>query len=157
MTNQNGLDDILKEFLVEASENLDTLDQDLVILESNPKDQEVLNRIFRTIHSIKGTSGFFGLTKLESVAHLGENLLDGLRSSKLELNAEITNVLLQLVDSIREIFSYVGKGQGEGPTSYEALIEKLKKITSSLPTKPLHRRSLWKVLLSRRLARLWAF
>jgi two-component system chemotaxis sensor kinase CheA len=135
MTNQNGLDDILKEFLVEASENLDTLDQDLVILESNPKDQEVLNRIFRTIHSIKGTSGFFGLTKLESVAHLGENLLDGLRSNKLELNAEITNVLLQLVDSIREIFSYVGKGQGEGPTSYEALIEKLKKITSSLPTK----------------------
>src|SRR5262245_45018652 len=64
----SDLDSIIKEFLVESSENLDQLDRDLVALEKEPGDQEKLASIFRTIHTIKGTCGFLGFVKLEAVA-----------------------------------------------------------------------------------------
>jgi HPt (histidine-containing phosphotransfer) domain-containing protein len=68
-------DDIVREFLVESSENLDLLDRELINLEKDPGNRGTLASIFRTIHTIKGTCGFLGFTKLESVAHVGENLL----------------------------------------------------------------------------------
>lgn len=71
----SDLDDIVKEFLVESYENLDRLDRDLVALEKNPDDGEILKSIFRTIHTIKGTSGFLAFNQLGAVAHAGENLL----------------------------------------------------------------------------------
>jgi len=72
-------DDIVREFLVESSENLDLLDRELINLEKDPGNRGMLASIFRTIHTIKGTCGFLGFTKLESVAHVGENLLSKLR------------------------------------------------------------------------------
>ena len=66
-------DDIVREFLVESSENLDLLDRELINLEKDPGNRGTLASIFRTIHTIKGTCGFLGFTKLESVAHVGEN------------------------------------------------------------------------------------
>jgi len=63
---------IVQDFLVESYENLDRLDRDLVGLEKNPKDADALAGVFRTIHTIKGTCGFLGFTKLEKVAHVGE-------------------------------------------------------------------------------------
>ena len=66
-------DDIVKEFLVESYENLDRLDRDLITLEKNPSDREVLASVFRTIHTIKGTSGFLAFDKLGAVAHAGES------------------------------------------------------------------------------------
>ena len=73
------LDSIVHEFLVESHENLDALDRDLVALEQNPADHEMLASIFRTIHTIKGTSGFLGFSQLEAVTHVGENLLSRMR------------------------------------------------------------------------------
>lgn len=73
------LDPIVREFLVESYENLDQLDRDLVTLEKDPGNHDRLASIFRTIHTIKGTCGFFGFSKLESVTHVGENLLSRLR------------------------------------------------------------------------------
>src|ERR1022692_1047526 len=67
----NDSDDIVKEFLVESYENLDRLDRDLITLEKNPNDREVLGSIFRTIHTIKGTSGFLAFNKLGAVACWG--------------------------------------------------------------------------------------
>ena len=67
--------DIVREFLVESTENLDRLDRELVTLEQNPGDHEILASIFRTIHTVKGTCGFLGFKALEAVAHVGENLL----------------------------------------------------------------------------------
>ena len=75
----NPLDGVVKEFLVESHENLDQLDRDLVALEKDPENKEGLASIFRTIHTIKGTCGFFGFSKLEAVTHVGENLLGKLR------------------------------------------------------------------------------
>ena len=74
--------DIVKDFLIESYENLDRLDRDLVGLEKNPEDKDALAGVFRTIHTIKGTCGFLGFTKLEAVAHVGENLLTRLRDRR---------------------------------------------------------------------------
>src|SRR3954454_21372613 len=87
------LDEVIGEFLVESYENLDRLDQDLVALEDNPTDRQLLSGIFRTIHTIKGTCGFLGYSKLEALAHAGENLLSKLRDGEIALNAPITSAL----------------------------------------------------------------
>jgi two-component system chemotaxis sensor kinase CheA len=77
------MDDLIKEFLVESNENLDRLDSELVKLETDPSAQELVSSIFRTIHTIKGSCGFLGFSKLEKVAHVGESLLSRLREGKL--------------------------------------------------------------------------
>src|SRR5690606_4618174 len=69
------LDEIVREFLVESHENLDQLDSDLVALERAPGDRDLLSSVFRTIHTIKGTSGFLAFGNLEALTHVGENLL----------------------------------------------------------------------------------
>lgn len=94
---------LIKEFLVESYENLDQLDQDFVALERDPANRETLSSVFRTIHTIKGTCGFFGYEKLGSLTHVGENLLSRLREGELELTPEITSALLAMVDAVREM------------------------------------------------------
>ena len=88
----DGLDDIVEEFLVESHENLDQLDTDLVALEQEPDSRERLSSIFRTIHTIKGTSGFLAFGRLEEVTHVGENMLSRLRDGVLALTPERTSV-----------------------------------------------------------------
>lgn len=87
------MDDIIRDFLIESNENLDRLDQELVKLESDPTSRELLDGIFRTIHTIKGSCGFLGFSWLEKVAHAGENLLSKLREGQLILNSDITSGL----------------------------------------------------------------
>jgi two-component system chemotaxis sensor kinase CheA len=75
---------IIKEFLVESYENLDRLDQDLVVLEKDPANRDTLASIFRTIHTIKGTSGFLAFNQLEAVTHAGESLGSSQRYSTVQ-------------------------------------------------------------------------
>ncbi|MCH7977938.1 MAG: chemotaxis protein CheA [Acidobacteria bacterium] len=124
----SDLDNIVKEFLVESYENLDQLDRDLVVLETNPSDQAKLASIFRTIHTIKGTCGFLAFSKLEGVAHVGENLLGRLRDGKLVLNAEITSALLATVDAVREMLRSIENSGNEGDGDYSALTAQLKAL-----------------------------
>ncbi|MGO8815918.1 MAG: chemotaxis protein CheW [Terriglobia bacterium] len=119
------MDDIIREFLVESNENLDQLDRDLVTLEKDPTAREVLASIFRTIHTIKGTTGFLGFSRLESVAHVGENLLSSLRDGRLLLNAEITSALLAMVDAVRQMLVSIETTGQEGDGNYGSLIETL--------------------------------
>jgi two-component system chemotaxis sensor kinase CheA len=109
-----GLDDIVEEFLVESHENLDQLDQDLVALEQDPRSRERLSSIFRTIHTIKGTSGFLAFNRLEEVAHVGENMLSRLRDGALDLTPRRTDALLQMVDTIRALLASIEANGGEG-------------------------------------------
>ncbi|GJL78037.1 MAG: chemotaxis protein CheA [Nitrospinaceae bacterium] len=118
----SGMDAIINEFLVESNENLDQLDQDLVDLEQNPSETNILASIFRTIHTIKGTCGFIGFSKLESIAHVGENLLSKLRDGELTINPPITSALLSMVDAIRQILSCIENSQNEGDVDYSELI-----------------------------------
>jgi chemotaxis protein histidine kinase CheA len=122
------MDDIVKDFLVESNENLDQLDRDLVTLEKDPTAREVLASIFRTIHTIKGTTGFLGFSRLESVAHVGENLLSSLRDGRLLLNAEITSALLALVDAVRQMLVNIETTGQEGEGDYTSLIETLSRL-----------------------------
>src|SRR5690606_18925766 len=101
----DGMDEIVREFLIESNENLDQLDQDLVALESEPGSRELLSSVFRTIHTIKGTSGFLALSNLEAVAHVGENLLVELRNGKRDMDMQTADVLLMMVDTTRALLT----------------------------------------------------
>lgn len=122
------MDDIVKEFLVESHENLNQLDQDLVALEKDPSSPELLGSIFRTIHTIKGISGFLGFSKLEAVAHCGENLLSKLRDHELLLNADITSGLLTMVDAVRRMLASIEADGNDGEETYDGLIESLARL-----------------------------
>ncbi len=118
-------EEFIQEFLVECDENLDQLDQHLIVLEQNPRDPDRLASIFRTMHTIKGTSGFFGFSKLGALAHAGESLLSRLRDGRLVLNAEIATGLLELVDAVREILSTIESTGREGNGDYTSLASRL--------------------------------
>lgn len=125
---EDGMSEIVNEFLVESYENLDQLDQDLIDLEQSPGDTGILSSIFRTIHTIKGTCGFIGFTKLESVAHIGENLLGKLRDGELKLNPARTSALLAMVDAIRQMLSCIESENNEGSVDYSGLVETLTRL-----------------------------
>lgn len=118
------MDEVVAEFLVESYENLDRLDRDLVDLEQNPSADKLAG-IFRTIHTIKGTSGFLGYGKLEAITHVGENLLSRLRDGELAVSADITSGLLAMVDAIRRILSCVESDGSEGDADWSQLIDRL--------------------------------
>ncbi len=107
------MDEIVHEFLVESYENLDQLDQDLVALESDPSSRALLSSIFRTVHTIKGTSGFLGFGNLERVSHVGESLLSELRDGERAMDQPTADVLLALVDTLRAILAKVESGAGD--------------------------------------------
>jgi len=121
-------EDLVKEFLIESYENLDRLDRDLVELEKDPQNKERLGSIFRTIHTIKGTVGFLGFTKLESVSHIGENLLSRMRDLELLLDAEITTGLLRMIDAIRRMLASVESTGQEGDEDHSDLIAHLTRL-----------------------------
>lgn len=124
-------DEIIREFLIESSENLDQLDHDLLELEKDPASQEILGSIFRTIHTIKGTTGFLGFPKLESVTHSGENLLGLLRDGKLSLTPDVTSGLLMMVDAVRQMLGAIEKSRTDGESDYATLIEVLQELQSA--------------------------
>lgn len=122
------MDDLIKDFIQESRENLDRLDQDFVKLEGDPGNRELLKSIFRTIHTIKGTCGFLGFTKLEALTHAGENLLSLLRDGELNLTEECADVLLEMVDAVRNYLHEIETTEVEGAADTTELIGKLKKL-----------------------------
>ena len=130
------MDEIVREFLVESYENLDQLEQDMVSLESEPGSKELLSSIFRTIHTIKGTSGFLAFNRLEKLAHRGENLLSELRDGVRAMDQDTADVLLLMVDRIRNIMGSVEETGQEGDVDIESVIAQIEAIqgkTSSAP------------------------
>ncbi len=125
--------EIVQEFLVESYENLDRLDRELVSLEKTPGDTEILASVFRTIHTIKGTCGFLGFSKLEAVAHVGENLLSKLRDGVIRLNPNATTALLSMVDAVRQMLASIEATGQEGERDDAALIARLTALLKSDP------------------------
>lgn len=122
------MDELLKDFLVETSEALAALDNDLVLLEANPDDKTRIGQIFRTLHTVKGTSGFLGLATLGRVAHAGENVLGRLRDGTMQVNPDIISAILHCVDAIKEIISSIEKTGTEGEAAYTQLLEHLDRL-----------------------------
>src|SRR5919199_4664530 len=108
-----AIDEIVAEFLVESHENLDQLDRDLLALEQNPGSRELLAGVFRTIHTIKGTSGFLAFGRLEKLTHVGENLLSRLRDGRIALTEARSSALLRMVDEVRTLLARVEATGGE--------------------------------------------
>ncbi|SEP29141.1 chemotaxis protein CheA [Trujillonella endophytica] len=129
----DGLDDIVEEFLVESHENLDQLDTDLVALEQEPNSRERLSSIFRTIHTIKGTSGFLAFNRLEEVAHVGENMLSRLRDGALDLTPTRTSVLLRMVDTVRSLLASIEATGGEGTVDVSAVVAEISAAMEDRP------------------------
>ncbi len=118
-------EEIVREFLIETHENLARLDQELVELEKRPTDAELLASIFRTVHTIKGTCGFLGFSRLEQIAHHAETLLSQLRDGQRELDSSLVSLILETVDATRRILAAIESGGTEGPDRFEELIARL--------------------------------
>ncbi len=119
------MDDLTREFLIESQEGLDRMERCLTDLEERPQDKDLLSDIFRSVHTIKGTTGFLGFKRLEKLAHTGENLLGLLRDGKLVATPPIITGLLELLDGLRGILKTVEESGGEGEDDDRALREKL--------------------------------
>ncbi len=117
--------DILQEFLIESAENLERLDHEMVELERRPQDRELLASIFRVIHTIKGTCGFFGYKRLEAVAHIAENILNELRNGTRDLDTPLASLLLAAVDAIKKILGSIEANQTEGEVFEQELLHDL--------------------------------
>ena len=119
------MDDLLSEFLAEALEGIEVLDTELISLEQNPNDPALLGSIFRVLHTIKGTSGFLDLPRLESVAHAGENILGKFRDGELEVTPAAVTLILESIDAIKVLVASIG-GTGAEPQGDDVeLIAKL--------------------------------
>ena len=127
---------VIKEFLIESYEGLDGVERDLVLLEENPTDPTLLAGIFRCIHTIKGTCGFLAFKTLESISHVGEDLLTQLRDGELEVNAEIISALLAMVDAFREIMWTIERTGEEGSESYQEVLAKLEQLQAGDGERP---------------------
>jgi two-component system, chemotaxis family, sensor kinase CheA len=125
------IDEDVKEFLIEGYEYLNQIEEDLVALEKNDADREVMNRIYRGLHTIKGNSGFLGVEKLESVAHAGENLLSLLRDRTLTMTPDITSALLETIDAVRSHMEALEKTGEESPIAHTALLDRLLQLQES--------------------------
>lgn len=122
----NADDELLEAFLEESTENLDQFDRDLVALEATPEDPEPLTRVFRALHTLKGTCGFLDLPHLENLAHAGEDLLAALRSGEMTLNADMITTLLALGDRIRAVLDLVANERTEGDDDHADLVQRLR-------------------------------
>lgn len=120
--------EIIQEFLIESSETLDELDRELVELEKDPDNASRLAAVFRAAHTIKGTSGLLGFQRLESVTHVGENVLAKLRDGKLTLTPDLTSVLLRMVDAIRAMLATVEQRGDDGDDTHAELIADLELV-----------------------------
>ncbi|MDP5134888.1 chemotaxis protein CheA [Rheinheimera baltica] len=117
-------EDILQDFLVEAGEILELLQEQLVELENNPDDANLLNAIFRGFHTVKGGAGFLSLTELVDACHGAENVFDILRTGKRRVTPELMDVILQSLDSINAMFVEVQNRQPLTPAS-QAILDAL--------------------------------
>lgn len=129
MLGPRELDDVVKEFLVESQDNLDRVDSDLLALERGEASEALLASVFRGVHTIKGTCGFLGLARLETVAHRGENLLSRLRDGALVPTPAIVDALLETVDAIRAILDRLERTGDEGDEDYAPLLARLEALT----------------------------
>lgn len=116
----------MQDFFVECHENIDQIERDLVLWEKQPEGREVLQRIFRGFHTLKGTSGFLGFEQLESLAHQAENVLSRIQDENLAVNSSAVTVLLKVVDAVRLILRELEQTGEEGEGDYEVLVTELK-------------------------------
>lgn len=123
-----ALDDpsFYEDFLVEAQEHFEQIETNFLALEESPGDLDLLNAIFRSVHTIKGAAGFLGLQKVQALAHVGENVLDDLRKARMEVNDRVMELLFETVDMLKVLVDDVRiqvrkQGEPEDPDPSELI------------------------------------
>ena len=132
----DGMEEIIKEFLVESNEGLDRFDRDLLALEKDCSSRELLDSVFRAIHTIKGTGGVLGYEKLVGVAHAGESLLSRMRDGSLVLSPEIATALLNMADVLRRMLEQIAASGGEGEADCSSVIAGLNAVMGAKNPRP---------------------
>jgi two-component system chemotaxis sensor kinase CheA len=134
MSNTTDTDaDIIQEFLAETRENMDLMERNLVAWEKQPGDREMLDRIFRAIHTLKGTCGFLGFAKLEGIAHQAENLLSHIRDGQREAGPKVVTVLLQVLDAVRRHLSQIERTGEEESDIFGSVLADLQELQEESP------------------------
>ncbi|WP_419254160.1 chemotaxis protein CheA [Caulobacter sp. ErkDOM-YI] len=128
------MDDLISDFLTEANESLEVIDVELVSFEAHPNDRAALDKIFRLVHTLKGTCGFLGLGRLEALAHAGETLLGRFRDGKLEVSAEAVTLVLKSIDRIKLVIDGLGATKAEPAGDDSDLIAALETMAMSAPS-----------------------
>src|SRR5476651_231169 len=118
------MDDLLREFLTETNESLDTVDNQLVRFEQDPNNSKILDNIFRLVHTIKGTCGFLGLPRLEALAHAAETLMGKFRDG-MPVTGEAVTLILSSIDRIKQILDELERHQQEPEGGDPDLIDAL--------------------------------
>ncbi len=135
MANNDALQQqLIKDLLVESAEGLDRFDREILAIEKGEGTTETPNIVFRVIHTIKGTSGCLGLNKIESVAHVGENLLSAWRDGKVEVSPEMTTALFAYSDALREMLRCLETTGAEGSADYSDLLQQLQDLLDTTAT-----------------------
>jgi two-component system chemotaxis sensor kinase CheA len=129
------MDDLLREFLTETAEHLDTVDVELVRFEQDPNNQAILSNIFRLVHTIKGTCGFLGLPRLEALAHAAETLMGKFRDGMPVTSAAVT-LILSTLDRIKEILADLERDAAEPEGSDHDLIGALEAMAAQAAAAP---------------------
>ncbi len=124
MSNANDMQDLVQDFIIEAEELIEQLDQDLVELENRKQDLDHLNKIFRAAHTIKGASSFLGFDKMQQVTHQAEEILNKLRKGEMVVTSEIMDILLEFVDCIKNILEDIKSGSDT--VNITEIVKKLK-------------------------------
>ena len=122
------MDDLLREFIEETNESLDVVDVELVKFEQEPNNAQILDNIFRLVHTIKGTCGFLGLPRLESLAHAAETLMGKFRDGA-PVTGESVSVILTSLDRIKELMGELEVNESEPEGSDEDLIDQLDRLS----------------------------
>ena len=133
--------ELIREFVIESSENLNRLDQEMVDLEQRPEDANLLASIFRTIHTIKGTCGFLNFNTLERITHYAENILSQVRNHERPLTPDLVSVILETVDAVKAELQTIESTAQESGAAYEELISKQEAMAngvaaSEIPVQP---------------------
>src|SRR4051812_32756143 len=118
------MDDLLREFLTETNESLDTVDNQLVRFEQDPNNAKILDNIFRLVHTIKGTCGFLGLQRLEALAHAAETLMGKFRDG-MPVTGEAVTLILTTIDRIKDILGKLEATESEPDGEDSDLIDEL--------------------------------
>ncbi|MGF3023202.1 chemotaxis protein CheW [Methylobacterium aquaticum] len=124
------MDDLLREFLTETGEHLDTVDLELVRFEQDPNNQTILRNIFRLVHTIKGTCGFLGLPRLEALAHAAETLMGKFRDG-MPVTSPAVSLILQTLDRIKLIVAELERTAAEPAGIDEDLIGALERMSEA--------------------------
>ncbi len=127
---------LINDLLIESAEGLDRFDQYLLELEKGEGGAETLNGIFRVIHTIKGTSGSIGFSRIEKLAHAGENLLSLLREGRVQAHPAMITTLLRLSDALREMLRLVESAGHDGDDEYDDLRASLERLQDPSAAEP---------------------